>query len=387
MNRRSFIRLAGGGLVLAATTAGAAKWFHASQVAMPDAALQGWRSAGQVADLRERCLSYAILAPNPHNMQPWIADLSDPDTITIRHDTTRLLPETDPYSRQILLGLGCFLETLKVAAGDMGVRAEFELFPDGAPGEFLDGRRAVRITLTPDRKVTRDPLFAQILARRTDRRAYDVSRPVTASEADALITAAAGHSVLSGVVTDPTEVARVREIAIRAMQIEMVTEGAFMESMRVLRVGTQEILAHRDGISVTSPVPVVLSKTGLFDRTVMPEPESMAVKGQIQKMQADMTATPAYLWIVSDGNSREAQVNAGRAYVRMNLAATGLGLSVHPNQQSLQEYEAVAEPYRAIHAELAEAGQVVQMLARVGKVTGQAELSPAPRRALQDFLT
>jgi hypothetical protein len=34
----------------------------------------------------------------------------------------------------------------------------------------------------------------------------------------------------------------------------------------------------------------------------------------------------------------------------INLAATAAGLALHPSQQALQEFDAVAEPYRAIHA-------------------------------------
>jgi hypothetical protein len=34
-------------------------------------------------DIRKRVLSYAMLAPNSHNMQPWIVDLRQPDQIDL----------------------------------------------------------------------------------------------------------------------------------------------------------------------------------------------------------------------------------------------------------------------------------------------------------------
>ena len=75
-----------------------------------------------------------------------------------------------------------------------------------------------------------------------------------------------------------------------------------------------------------------------------------------------------------------------RGAVRANLAATGLGLSLHPNQQALQEYPEVAEPYRAIH-DLLEApapDHTVQMLARLGFAPeGAGAVPPAPRRGLE----
>ena len=51
----------------------------------------------------------------------------------------------------------------------------------------------------------------------------------------------------------------------------------------------------------------------------------------------------------------------------MNLAAQQIGLCIHPLSQMLQEFPEMAEPYEAIHKELAvERGGVVHMLGRVG---------------------
>lgn len=103
INRRQTLRLLGGGLVIAATPA-------CSLIdPEPTAALSPWRSAGQgYEDLRLRALSWAILAPNPHNRQPWQIRLDGADGFTLFCDRTRLLPETDPFCRQIVIGLGCF---------------------------------------------------------------------------------------------------------------------------------------------------------------------------------------------------------------------------------------------------------------------------------------
>ena len=54
---------------------------------------------------RMQALSYAILAPNPHNRQPWLVDLQVDGQVTLYVDQTRLLPHTDPFSRQIVAGL------------------------------------------------------------------------------------------------------------------------------------------------------------------------------------------------------------------------------------------------------------------------------------------
>ena len=94
VSRRNVLKIIGGGTVIAATGIGG---FALSRT--PDEALAPWSSAGRYDEPRRRALSYAIPAPNPHNRQPWLVDLSQPDTITIHRDHSKNLPETDPYDR------------------------------------------------------------------------------------------------------------------------------------------------------------------------------------------------------------------------------------------------------------------------------------------------
>ncbi|HEX6721246.1 MAG TPA: twin-arginine translocation pathway signal protein, partial [Burkholderiaceae bacterium] len=126
--RRRFIRLLGGGAVLAsgATLAGCGK-------GMPDAAVQPWFDRTDPADLRRHMLAHALLAPNPHNRQPWLADLRRDGEITLVCDAERLLPETDPFGRQILIGCGAFIELALLAAAERGVAVQVQPFPDGEP--------------------------------------------------------------------------------------------------------------------------------------------------------------------------------------------------------------------------------------------------------------
>lgn len=403
MERRNFIRLAGGGVVLAARAglgAGLATGLGTglgmlggcSLAEVPASAVAAWQGPAAGAELRHWVLSHALLAPNPHNQQPWLADLRTPGEIVLRLDMQRLLPATDPYGRQILMGAGAFLELLTMAAAQRGQRTELVLFPDGEPGAQLDDRPFARVRLVADAAVPRDPLFAQVLARRTDRRPYDPARPIAAADVQRLHAAASGlplrfgvAGVENGTAADRTRLDALRKLVREAWRIELTTEGTMMESMRLLRVGSAEIDQHRDGIAITSPMLLALVKTGLFDRRQFPAADSSATTGQIRDFDALTASTPAYLWLVSEGNRRRQQIDAGRAYVRINLAASAAGLALHPNQQALQEYAEVAAPYRAVHALLdaPQPGHTVQMLARLGNLpAGTAAPGPAPRRGL-----
>jgi hypothetical protein len=208
----------------------------------------------------------------------------------------------------------------------------------------------------------------------------------------AALTAAAqpGGGLRAGVATDRAQVAEIRQIAREAWARELLTERTFMESARVLRIGTAEIERHRDGIVIDEPMLVLLERSGLYDRNVYPAPDSIAITSQIEEFDAVTEATPAYLWIVTEGNTRAAQVAAGRAYMRMALEASARGLALHPNQQALQEYPEVAAQHAAIH-DLLDAprpANTVQMLARLGHLpAGTPDQPPAPRRGLEAHLT
>ncbi|MGC1172294.1 Acg family FMN-binding oxidoreductase [Polaromonas sp.] len=383
MNRRNFVRLAGGGVVLGAT-AGLA----GCSADLPPEAVAAWRGpAVDTADVRHWILSYAILAPHSHNLQSWLVDLRQPDEITLYCDLTRLLPETDPLSRQIMMSQGTFLELLDLAARQKGLRADIALFPQGEFGPAaLDKRPVARIRLSPDAAVKPDPLFAHILTRHTNREAYEAREPAPAA-VQAIAASIAPHPVRTGFVgaAQPDLMQKHRAIAMEAWRVELVTPRTVLESFKVLRVGPREIAEHRDGLSINTPMVRALTALGLFDRSKAPGPDDTATTGQIKDFNAKIATTPAFFWMVTEGNDRKTQVNAGRAYARAQLAATANGLSMQPLSQALQEYPEQAGPYADIHALLQAPPPryTVQMWTRLGYAPA---VGPAPRRGVEAHL-
>lgn len=360
LSRRKMILLVGGGAVLAA---GAAFGFAATRG--PRTAFLPWEQAGRYDDPRQRALSWALLAPNPHNRQPWLADLSEAGIITLYADPTRMLPETDPFNRQITIGLGCFLELLRMAAAEDGHRAEMVLFPQGSDPAGLDRRPVARITLTRDPSAARDPLFAQALARRSNKEPYDLSRPVAPDLLPQLATAVRGPARFGGTV-DPDEVQSWRALTREALRIEIETPRTFQESVDLFRIGHGEVDANPDGIDFTGPLFETLRLTGQFSRESAADPGSFAFQSGLDAVFANTDTAMGHVWLVTADNRRDTQIATGADWLRVNLAATALGLGFQPLSQSLQEFPEMAEPYRQVHERLAPEGGTVQMLARIG---------------------
>lgn len=383
MNRRTFLKVVGGGIILSAT-AGIA----GCTSEMPPEAIAAWQGPGSEPDIRRWILSYAILAPHSHNLQSWLVDLNTPREILLYCDTKRLLPGTDPYYRQIMMSHGTFLELLDIAARQRGYRTDIRLFPEGAfaTGK-IDNRPVARIRLLEDAGVAKDPLFSQILKRRTNREPYEITRKVPAAALQAMAESVQPYPVRFGFadLDQPELVTRHRSIAAAAWQVELTTPDKMLETFRWLRVGGSEIARHRDGISINDPFVTMLTRLGLFDRTKAPKPDDAATVNQIKSFNRLLGATPAFLWLVTDDNERSTQISAGRAYVRAQLAGSAHGISMQPLQQALQEYPEQQANYDAIH-KLLEAPRpqhTVQMWARVGF---GPTVGPVPRRGLSAHL-
>jgi nitroreductase len=328
-------------------------------------------------------LAYAITAPNPHNLQPWTADLRDKDVITIRTDRTRVLPHTDPFGRQILIGHGAFLELLLMALAERGFGADVTMWPEGELDASLknwDERPIARVRLLPGAKA--DALFAQILKRHTVKSDYDMSRPVSGEVLAAVMASADAErfGLKTGGTVDPARLDLLRQLCWQSAQVELLTPRTVMESMALTRVGPAEILEHRDGISLNDLPIRMINALGLFDRSQPP------AKGS----QAEKTMLSGFVW-VSGANQRSDQVDAGRAYVRLQLKATELGLGVHPMSQALQEFAEMAPHYAKAHqlmlglpAPARPQDATVQMFCRIGYA--QTPALATPRRPMTAFV-
>jgi hypothetical protein len=360
LSRRNMINLVGGGAVLAAVGA-----FGFKATRAPQTAYMPWDRAGEYEDPRMKALSWALLAPNPHNRQPWLADLSESGAITLYVDPDRLLPHTDPFNRQITIGLGCFLELLRMAAAEDGYQADLMLFPQGSNAKALDQRPIARIALTANSALARDPLFAWVPARRSNKEPYDTTRSL-APELLTQMSGAATKGTGFGGTVDAAQVAEWRALTREALRIEAVTPHTFQESVDLFRIGRHEVDANPDGIDFSGPMFESMHLSGMFNREVAADPTSFAFKVGMDAFFDNTDTAMGHVWLVTADNSRETQITTGADWLRVNLAATAQGLGFQPLSQALQEYPEMAEPYAQVHERLAPDGGTVQMLARIG---------------------
>jgi hypothetical protein len=364
----------------AAVVIGGAAWTLTRE---PRVAQEPWRSAAKgFGDPRLNALAYAILAPNPHNMQPWRIELQGEDAFRLFCDLERLLPETDPPNRQITIGLGAFLELFRQAAAEQGYGAVMSYFPDGEPQPTLDARPVASVRIVKGENVERDPLFRAAPSRRTNRKPFDTGRALR-SDLLQSITSAGVPGVNAFAAAERTRVEELRELTARAWRVEWETAKTRRESIKVTRIGKAEINENPWGLALSGAAVDAVHATGVLTREKMDEPGSTAYQQSLDFYDRACRSAMAFLWSTTASNTRRDQLEAGRSWVRMHLAATAAGVAVHPLSQALQEYPEMADLYRDAHSMLATPGETVQMLARLGHTDA---VPPAPREHLASHL-
>jgi hypothetical protein len=263
---------------------------------------------------------------------------------------------------------------MRIAAAEDGCRVDLALFPEGEDPLALDDRPVARAVFTPDPGVAKDPLFGQILHRRSLKEPYDTARPVPADALAAL--EAAALTTVVGSTADPARVQEMRDLSTEAFALEFGTPHTLKESVDLFRIGAREVDANPDGLDFSGPMFETLRITGLFSREGSLDPDGFSARSAMDLVTANMQTGMAHIWQVTPTNTRADQIRAGQDWVRINLTGTALGLGMQPLSQALQEFPEMAPLYDRVHRMLAPEGGTVQMWARLGY---GPTVGPSPR--------
>ena len=74
---------------------------------------------------------------------------------------------------------------------------------------------------------------------------------------------------------------------------------------------------------------------GMINRETLADQTSAGFQQGLDMYEALAMSARGFAWLTNDNLTRTDQINAGRAYARMNLTATSLGVSIHPWRSSI----------------------------------------------------
>lgn len=320
-------------------------------------------------------------AANAHNVQSWRLRIEPDGSVVGGLDPSRLLPETDPIGRQLVISLGTFseaarrsalargweLEATWIAPADWTLASDpgadlfrWRALPSDAAGAAADGGVLDGLT-TPTVKYAMEP----------------ASMPDALERSLAAAYAGPGAGVQIVVEAGTPRAHETMQLARDAFAVEMRHEPTLMESYTLTRIGRRERRELPWGLSLNAnfgrlAFTFVDPITTLFRQT----PEQFAETG-IDLFNRAVRDDGALVVLTTERNEPAAWFAAGFPLQSLWMELRAAGRELLPLSQGLQEYPEVADYYAQFHELWAPDGGAVQMILYVGAPT--ARVVPSPR--------
>jgi nitroreductase len=292
---------------------------------------RNWR--GHAGEGPRQPLHAAILAANPHDTQPWLFQVAG-ESVAVLADRSRNLGTFDPFRREMHLGVGCAIENLMRAAAVQGYT--LNVIVNGGKLEPSPGNepaKAAHLWLDAG-MASRDPLFEAIPNRHTNRGRYS-ERAIGSQVLYTLADLVTDSEVRIGFVTDSLARKELAAAIVAATERIIADPDMSRDSARWFRTGRREVNAHRDGIGVDtaglSPIMAAAAK-------IMPDQDAATSDRYWLDMTRDVQTVAPVLGIilVRDRLEMGSAIAAGRAWQRLHLAATTMGLAAQPLNQPVE---------------------------------------------------
>jgi hypothetical protein len=378
-SRRHVLKLlgAGGATVLVAGTGGLGYRVYDTAALSPGSgdAYDPWRHWQDTPGLLG-AVGAAVLAPSPHNTQPWAFGIRA-DAVDVFLDAARDTGTVDPFHREQHIGLGCAIENLVLACQARGLRPEVALLPDGPSGP-----RMAEISVQASQPA-RSRLHDVIGDRHTNRGPYQ-AKAVPLPILNALVDQTGLPGLQVHWIADPVPRAALSRLLIEAATALCDDEQQSKDNFAWFRADNDEIQRHRDGLSLGGQGfgSVMLAVAKLL-------PASSRAGGDqfwVKQTTTVHTATAAAYGVITTGrpDDRFTQLTAGRLLERIHLTATSRGIALHHMNQITERIDrdrstGVTPTFGPRFAELLPPGQQPLLTFRVGHPVRPG--APSPRRS------
>ena len=337
----------------------------AAPVALPGAGTAPWpprpEQPGSSASRMAWYAAVARWAPSKHNTQPWRFHITA-DAVEFWGDPTRMLAETDPVQRELVISVGAAVHHACVAARALGHAPQLELTADAATGCLA---RLVERGPHPVTKLDSD-LLAAAAGRRTDRGPLDATT-LAPSLPFELQSLAGSEGTTLRLVSTPGDRATLAALVERADRLLAQRSDVSAELNRWLREANDP---RRDGVPSDHTRGAAASYRAEFVQRDFSSPDSRPAHDR------SGTDRPLLGVICTDADRPRDWLLAGQALAAVLLRAHLAGANASYLNQPVE--------VPALRAELRDGlalNGFAQLVIRLGR---GAEIAPTPRRTAAD---
>jgi hypothetical protein len=289
----------------------------------------------------------AALAASSHNTQPWRFRVAA-DVITILPDRSRRCPVVDPDDAHLYKSLGCAAENLVHAASMQGRAADVRY--DAAAD-------AVHVTLGEAGTMAPTELSRALTTRQCTKTSYDGSA-VDPADLAVLQQAGNGAGVRVLLVSDAERIAAIAHLVEQGNLAQLSDRSFRRELLAWIRFNGRAAVRTRDGlagrVNRQPPLPTAIGR--LLARVLISASRQAAADTTRLRTSAGVAV------FLTEGDTREAWLEAGRAYERFSLQADLLGIRTAFINQPIE----VAELRSALVTHLGTA-DLPQLMVRFGR--------------------
>ncbi len=176
-------------------------------------------------------VEFAMTAPSPRNILPWIVTKVSPDVLEISRDWSKRRDIADPRGRELTISCGVALGFAETALQSMGAEYEIDLIPEPASRGVLASIQIIRHG-DAERQAGEDAIAA--LLRHSSWTQF-AREPVSAAAAGVLIEAGCATTVVTELIERTVQV-QVDEL-IAAADEEQLADPAFLAELAHLPQG------------------------------------------------------------------------------------------------------------------------------------------------------
>ncbi len=275
-------------------------------------------------DKRLFLIRFAVLAPSSHNSQPWKFRVSD-QTIEIRPESSRALPDSDADNRQLFISLGCAMANLLIAAEHYGYATETFIQEAGA-ASFIQ----ITLQQQDDRhsRASQLELIYAISERVTSRDKF--TETIIPDSLQRFLQTAKEQDLSIFLIDEQNVKEQIADCVMRATDQAMADKQFRTELSQYVKPNTTKDFLGMPAFGMGIPTPLSLIAPRIIKHF---DVGKLSRKTEMNLLKSH---TPFMGIIASEQDTPKAWIKTGAFYQQIALRAHANGLATHPLAAAIQ---------------------------------------------------